>query len=287
MTYEHGLQIRHQTVYQYSRPVELNPHQVFLIPSLRTYYRVNHYNINIFPEPAGSFERISMEGNPFQLFWFNASISTLKINVVIDLNYRPFNPYGFLLNDHFSQINSKGEMVFNYPESDLLFLRAYLQSNSSHEVQAFAKKIKSQCKDPITFLIKITAEIHDHCQHLIREDYGIWSPEKCLKEKKGSCRDLAWLLIQLLRGEGIASRFVSGYAFNPELVEGHELHAWVEAFCPGAGWIGLDPNLGLLTDHLYFPLTASFDPSHTLPVQGTYGGDAQSKLESFVEIKSV
>ncbi|MDN3670506.1 transglutaminase family protein [Echinicola jeungdonensis] len=287
MIYNHNLQIRHKTVYHYSKPVELNPHQVFLIPSLRTYFRVNHYDIKISPNPAGTFERISLEGNPFQQFWFDKPTESLQINVDIELFYRTFNPFGFLLDPDFGQLDDQGNLQVQYPASDHAYLKAYLVPHSSPVLMAFSQKVKSRCQDILGFLIQLTAEVHGHCKHLIREDEGIWPPEKCLNEKKGSCRDLSWLLIQLLRGEGIACRFVSGYAFNPELEEGHELHAWVEAYYPGAGWIGLDPNLGLLTDHLYFPLTASFDPSHTLPVQGTYGGTAESKMESYVEIKSL
>ena len=82
----------------------------------------------------------------------------------------------------------------------------------------------------------------------------------------------------------IPARFVSGYAFNPVLEDGHELHSWVEAWIPGAGWIGFDPVSGLLTNHFYIPVVSSFDPKYTLPVQGSYMGDATSKLETEVII---
>ena len=89
----------------------------------------------------------------------------------------------------------------------------------------------------------------------------------------------------MLRELGLAARFVSGYAFNPDLEEGHELHGWLEVFLPGAGWIGLDPSLGLLTDHHHIPLASHPDPLRTMPVQGIFSGQATSQLETRVDIK--
>jgi transglutaminase-like putative cysteine protease len=91
--------------------------------------------------------------------------------------------------------------------------------------------------------------------------------------------------MDMLREIGLATRFVSGYAFNPELEDGHELHAWLEVFLPGAGWVGVDPSLGLFTDHSYIPLASHPDPKRTLPVQGSYIGSATSQLVTSVDLK--
>jgi transglutaminase-like putative cysteine protease len=91
--------------------------------------------------------------------------------------------------------------------------------------------------------------------------------------------------MDILREIGLATRFVSGYAFNPDLEDGHELHAWLEVFLPGAGWVGVDPSLGLFTDHTYIPLTSHPDPKRTLPVQGTFSGTSDSKLLTRVDVK--
>lgn len=93
------------------------------------------------------------------------------------------------------------------------------------------------------------------------------------------------MLVHMLRNVGLASRFVSGYAFNPELTEGHELHAWVEVFLPGAGWVGLDPSLGLFSDNHYIPLAAGYSPELVAPVQGSFGGTASTDLKAEVWIK--
>ena len=95
------------------------------------------------------------------------------------------------------------------------------------------------------------------------------------------------MLIHMLRMQGLAARFVSGYAFNPELDEGNELHAWVEAYLPGAGWLGLDPSLGLFADQNYIPLATSSLAQNTLPVHGNYGGTARARLATTVDIRQL
>ena len=86
-------------------------------------------------------------------------------------------------------------------------------------------------------------------------------PEESL-HKGGSCRDSAWLLVQVLRHPGVAARFVSGYLSSCALIKKplmarmapmktSPICMWCEAYVPGVGWIGLDPTSGLLAGEPY------------------------------------
>ncbi|ERM82059.1 hypothetical protein P872_08760 [Rhodonellum psychrophilum GCM71 = DSM 17998] len=278
------IQIDHLSRYTYEERVPLNPHDLYLIPQQRSYFKTLDSQLEISPNPMGIHERISAEGNPYYQTWFKTETDQLEIRSKLTLEIGDFNPYAFILQAGLSFPFD----YFAYPSYYLETLALYRTGGEDGaRLVPFAKDIMAQSSDHISFLANLVASIHQNWKHIIREEPGLMTSKEVFEEKKGSCRDLSWMLMEMLRSLGLATRFVSGYAFNPELDEGHELHGWVEVFLPGAGWIGLDPSLGLLTDQNYIPLATSFHPAHTLPIMGTYGGKAGSNLFSEVFLKEL
>ena len=93
--------------------------------------------------------------------------------------------------------------------------------------------------------------------------------------------------IHLLRNMGIASRFVSGYFYLPLEKEGFDLHAWVEVFIPGAGWIGFDPSHGMVAGASHIPVASSAHYDNTMAVTGAVRGSASSELETKLWIEAL
>lgn len=287
------LKVNHLTRYDYSVPVELNPHTLLLKPLQRSYLDTRCYELEIAPEPVGLEERSSIEGNPFYQVWFSGKTETLEIESSFEVDVKPFNPFSFIINQTFiDRIEPGATRIFSYSPGDDALLHPSLQTVSRSDLRQFADAVLADSPtDPIGYLNALTASIHANWEHIIREEDNLWGPDATFSAGKGSCRDLSWMLIHMLRDQGLAARFVSGYAFNPELDEGNELHAWVEAYLPGAGWVGIDPSLGLFADQHYIPLACSSDAQQTLPVHGTYGGDSRedisAKLTTRVIIKPI
>ena len=93
----------------------------------------------------------------------------------------------------------------------------------------------------------------------------------------GSCRDFGPFFADILRRNGVAARLASGFVWEgdkalEERRAESALHAWVEAFLPGAGWIGLDPTNGVFCDHHFVTTAVGLNHADISPVAGTYYG---------------
>ncbi|SDC67674.1 Transglutaminase-like enzyme, putative cysteine protease [Algoriphagus faecimaris] len=281
------VQVSHLSRYDYSSEVTLGMHQLFLQPQFRPYFRVLEESFTIHPSPDGQNYRQDALGTWYKQAWFSEPTNHLKITTEWLFELIPHNPFAFIIDKGFEdKAWNHPQFLFHY-EGHELFVQAYKSNYSNDSFLNYLMPIKEKSTGLIDFLVNLTQEIYQNWSHEIRHEQNIWQAGFTFSQGKGSCRDLSLMQMELLRILGLACRFVSGYAFNPDLEDGHELHAWMEVFLPGAGWIGLDPSLGLLTDHRYIPLACHADPERTLPVQGTFGGVSDSALETHVDMKLI
>ncbi|MFN8640170.1 MAG: transglutaminase family protein [Candidatus Binatia bacterium] len=94
-------------------------------------------------------------------------------------------------------------------------------------------------------------------------------------------------LICLARAWGAPARFVRGYRDRGYADDGAEaLHAWAEILVPGAGWRGLDPDTGLVTNDTYVTVACGRDALDCPPVRSSCkGGEAAVQETSAVEVR--
>ncbi len=282
------LKISHFTKYEYEKEVSLSPHNLFLIPQIQSHQRLIESDLSIIPVPDGQTIRTDLFGNKYSQIWFSEFLDSLSIQNEITIESEEFNPFNFLIDPEFeSKTEGVGIPAFTYSEEEDTFLRPFIRKEDSPLYINEVLDIYANTQNLLDFLVKLTSRIYQGWTHVIREEENIWTPEFTFSKREGSCRDLANLQMHTLGMLGLATRFVSGYAFNPKIEAGHELHAWLEVYVPGASWIGLDPSLGLLVGNNYVPLAFHADPIKTLPVQGSFFGEAKSKLTTEVRIEEI
>ena len=281
------LNIIHTTRYNYNQPVYLLPHYVRLKPQKRAYLKLTDFELSITPEPMNITERVDAESNPVFQVWMNPEpLKEFRIKAEITVNVEAFDPFHFIIDPPVRFFQNQ----FHYPEHLKDFLAPFLATSGSgpRSFSSFLnERVKGSDNSSILFLTELLRHIYSNFRYESKEEGVILDADIVYTNRHGSCKELSWMLIEMLRTVGLAARFVSGYAYNPILGDGHELHAWAEVLLPGAGWIGLDPSSGLLTDEHYIPVATSFDPSLTMPVTGSYTGDSSSKLRASVSISEV
>jgi uncharacterized protein (DUF2126 family)/transglutaminase-like putative cysteine protease len=270
--------LHHATVYQYDRLVKLGPHIVRLRPALHCRTKILGYSLRV--EPKTHF--LNWQQDPYNNYLgrlvFLKPARELRIEVDLVAEIQTINPFDFFLEE------SAERYPFVYEPTLARELVPYLETlPPGHRMEELIEGLRTSDVPTVDYLVELNRKLHSLNQYVIRMEPGIQTPEETLALGRGSCRDTSWLLVQVFRHLGLAARFVSGYLIQlkadvpaldgpsgPEQ-DFTDLHAWVEVYLPGAGWVGLDPTSGLFAGEGHIPLACAADPITAAPVTGSYG----------------
>jgi uncharacterized protein (DUF2126 family)/transglutaminase-like putative cysteine protease len=267
--------LHHVSHYRYDRAVNLGPQVVRLRPAPHCRTRILSYALHVAPEQHFINWQQDPQGNYLARLVFPEKTRELKVEVDLVAELAVFNPFDFFLEPYAEKI------PFAYTAAEQLELAPYLVKLAATPLfSRYLAAIERTPTPSMDFLVALNQRLATDINYLIRLEPGVQSPEQTLQKKSGSCRDSAWLLVQLLRHLGLAARFVSGYliqlAADVKALDGPsgtevdftDLHAWCEVYLPGAGWVGLDGTSGLLAGEGHLPLACSPEPSSAAPISG-------------------
>ncbi len=270
--------LKHKTVYTFDQHVTVFPHVIRLRPAAHTRTPIHAYSLKVGAKDYFINWQQDVFGNYLARLVFPERLKELSIEVNLIAEMVSINPFDFFVEDYATHY------PFAYKASLQKELQPYLEVTESGErLQAWLAKVDRKKLNINDFLVSINQRLQQDIGYNIRMEPGVQTCEATLGLRKGSCRDTAWLLVQIFRHLGLAARFVSGYLIqltaDQKALDGPsgpeadftDLHAWTEVYIPGAGWIGLDPTSGLFASEGHIPLACTPEPASAAPVEGATG----------------
>ncbi|MCQ8241046.1 DUF2126 domain-containing protein [Rhizosaccharibacter radicis] len=273
--------LTHRTSYRYDRPVALGPQTIRLRPAPHTRTPILSYALTV--EPRNHFLNWQQDpqGNLLARVVFPERVTSFEVTVDLVADLATINPFDFFLEPDAETFPFSYDPVLNTE------LEPFLAAGTAGpRVQALLDQIPREAADggalrTVPMLVALNARLRDRVDYIVRLEPGVWTPEETLAAGRGSCRDSAWLFVNVARHLGFAARFVSGYLIqlrpDPD-TQGDgpqgaaedftDLHAWAEVYLPGAGWIGFDVTSGLLAGEGHIPVASSPEPSSAAPISG-------------------
>lgn len=273
--------IMHITRYTYASTVIDCTNQIILYPVSDNQQEVRKHELKISNDPVVEVFT-DYFGNRVGVFSIVKPHNELTIESVIDVKTLPV-PVPEDLTDATKQWEELEKTDGIYPYLDFLQVEVF---KAEEEMTGFLKAVVNKNLTPFANAKLLSEFIYKNFEY----KKGVTSVETkvddILKLKAGVCQDFAHLLILMLRINGIPARYVSGYICpkNHDLRGEGATHAWVEAYIPQYGWIGLDPTNNCIVSDRHVRLAIGRNFSDCTPVKGTYKGSSEHTLEVSVSI---
>jgi len=270
----------HRFDYRYSEPVLLGSHRFCLRPRPHGFQRLITYGLQVSPDPSQLYDLLAAGGDTITRARFLGESDHLT--VVASSEVETYNPP--LIEACLDQDMARLPVTIGKLNPDLLSnLQGWLP-NGQHDAAAMdlaQEALMGSDQRSLTFLQQLVEMIQDRVKYTQRHVGPAWPAGRTLKERVGSCRDLAMLMIECCRSMGLPARFVSGYHLVEPKPERYDLHAWAEVYLQGAGWRGFDPSGQGAVDDRYIPVATSSKSDLTAAISGSFSGPpgVKSSLE--------
>lgn len=286
--------ITHTTTYRYAQPVRFGEHRVMFRPRDSHDLRVLATSLDVSPEASVRMIQ-DPHSNSVALVQPLEAADALQIvcSFVIELAQAeilalPLSP-------------SAEFFPFAYSVEERFDLEHYLRphyDDPAGELTTWARQFMHTGgpTGTIDLLVQMNQHIRHQFTYAARNEEGTQSPLQTLASQSGSCRDFTLLMMEAIRRLGVASRFVSGYLYDPALDDGGDpeatgmvgsgaTHAWLQAYLPGAGWVPFDPTNNLVGDSKLVRVGVARDPKQAPPISGSWFGASGAYLGMEVDVR--
>lgn len=273
--------IQHSTRYLYEEPVRDSASQIMLYPVVDDYQETLKHSLLITGDPSVHVHR-DFYGNQVGTFTYAQPHQEMIIlsQVTVETRQRKMPPDDVPFDLQWKEL---GMLKQQLEHVDFLRPERFIGLG---EVESLVEEVRRRNCTPLQSAIHLCKYLYDSFAY----KKGITTVETTIDEiwrlKSGVCQDFAHILLVMLRLMNIPARYVSGYICPKKTGMRGEgaTHAWVEAFLPYFGWLGLDPTNNCLVNDTHVRLAVGKNFSDCSPVRGTYRGTSDHTMEVFVSV---
>lgn len=286
------LRIVHTTTYHYSQPARESINELRLTPEESARQSLEHCAIHVSPKTTLA-ESHDLFGNRLHQFTVEDPHETLVVTAESSVETHPLPHQVYRC--YKTPLGSPASLQEDENLHDFL-------SESScvpRDPETWREALDIQTRSDSTWgglLVALRNHIFETCIYREQLVHTMRTSTEVQRERIGTCQDFAHLLLAYLRLLNFPARYCSGYLYDPgldgkevaELVGSGVTHAWVEAFVPEIGWVGIDPTNRCWVDDRYVSLAIGRDYHDIVPIQGSLiGGGNERKLDVSVRVQAV
>jgi transglutaminase-like putative cysteine protease len=286
--------INHRTEYLYNEPVSLCQNLARLTPRNTLWQTCELSKLQIEPTPAGVTPWTDYFGNQATSFAVQEPHRQLVVTAAHLVAVNPFVPPGPLSSPAWEAVRDQlpGDRSPHGLEAyQFVFDSPFVQA--SPWAADYAAGSFTPGRPLLDAVLDLTHRIHTDFRYDPTATTMATPLEEVFSKRRGVCQDFAHLQIACLRSLGLGSRYVSGYLRTntppgrPRLIGADASHAWLSVWCPGVGWVDVDPTNDQIPTTRHIVLAWGRDYDDVSPIKGVILGGGQHHVVVGVDVTAM
>jgi len=265
------IQVRHETSYSYSRPLEHAVQLMRMTPRSCDSQFVRRWRVEIDADARLS-KGEDAYGNITHIVFLEGKIDHVRIVIEGEV-----------------ETSDRAGLVAGTLER--LPLSFYLRQTPLTAPSPALRTLAQDCRageggDMLAALHQLNNRLHRDMRFDVQATTYETTAADAFQARHGVCQDFAHIFVAAARSLAIPARYVSGYFLRSDRADQEAGHAWAEANLPNLGWIAFDPAHGMCTSDRHVRVAIGADAHEAAAVRGAQIGGSDEKLNVAIDVRA-
>lgn len=284
-------EVSHRTTYRYSIPVSFSHHLLHLSPRRCPHQTCHRTALIVLPTPTRHASGIDYFGNPITFITLQEQHKQLILHAKSVIEVQPVPLPAAELSAPWDQVYPR--LFHDTSDEGLEAIQFAFQTpktRANDAIRSYALESFPRGRPLLAGVLELTRRIHRDFKFDPTATTVSTPVAAVFEVRRGVCQDFAHLQLACLRSLRLPARYVSGYLLTrpPEgqekLVGADASHAWLSVWCPGHGWVDVDPTNDMLVSFEHLTVAWGRDYGDVSPVSGAIFGGGAHTVEVAVDV---